>query len=337
MKYKYFKKSLSVLLTLVMIFGMIGTPQSPGVLVEEVEASATQSFSRIFQIDVPTSGWTEQHGTFLRGQDSVIFNVQYIPRTANVSLQIVRSNGTTTTIATSTNGFFNNIRYTAPANSIYSLRVVTNTAIFFTGPVTYTLDRNFPTYFDYELSAGTGNAFVRWLPRRVHNTPSLGYSCLINIEIHSTAGTFVNTATSGAINSWRDHGNGRATITNNAGNSHNVLVKYEANPPNIRIGSLAFAELRAVDGNFVTKVDSISYAPGFLHWINYATIYTFPLFLNETSANRRKIMTHELGHVMGLGHPPSNSFFSIMPSNPANMADHPTNHDRAGLNLFYQL
>jgi hypothetical protein len=39
MKYKYFKKSLSVVLTAIMIFGMIGTPQSPGVLVEEVEAS----------------------------------------------------------------------------------------------------------------------------------------------------------------------------------------------------------------------------------------------------------------------------------------------------------
>jgi hypothetical protein len=99
MKYKSFKRILSILLTMALVFGMIGVPDSPVSLVGEVEASThvnvqfhaffgSISASNSPQEPSPARRFYMNPGDFLEFQST-----QFIPSSANFSVALVRADG----------------------------------------------------------------------------------------------------------------------------------------------------------------------------------------------------------------------------------------------------
>lgn len=69
--------------------------------------------------------------------------------------------------------------------------------------------------------------------------------------------------------------------------------------------------------------------------INYAQIYFSPKISADNATFRSKVIAHELGHVMGLGHVPDGaSYHSIMKQGDVGYKT-PQSHERTDLNSMY--
>jgi hypothetical protein len=90
-------------------------------------------------------------------------------------------------------------------------------------------------------------------------------------------------------------------------------------------------------GHQITALEWDGWAAGRFE-IRSAVIHTFPAFYSSTynDSHRTSLMLHEIGHIVGLGHPSSNPI-SIMNSNPANVVSIATIQpfDRESVRLFY--
>jgi hypothetical protein len=237
--------------------------------------------------------------------------------------------------------------YNVTRQGIFSVRLTNNstaTNTTFSGRKTYTKNAQTPSFQIHSVHELDANAPVdvktRWLPREILNHGG-GFTCIINTTMYHSAATIpgVQTATNAAANTWAREGGGRVAINNNPART-NTDIHGRANPPSHFNDPemIAYVSLWNNRNLWVTHVDQpsdFSGARSGRHYIVYSEIHVFSNNFTTYNADmQRRIMVHEFGHVVGLGHPRT-SLASIMHGTPTTMANNPTDFDRTGIRLFY--
>jgi hypothetical protein len=206
----------------------------------------------------------------------------------------------------------------------------------------------FPVYQERELDPNSTQ--VRWLPRRVVGNNGT-FSCMVRITIYNSAANIpgVQTAFNRATVSWNANSNGQVAASIVASGNNNVGVYSDRATPPAHWNTphmVAFVSLFGAHGRWVHDEDAT--LPG-RHYIVIADIEVFRNnFVNWSHIvdMQRDIITHEIGHVIGLGHLPCCNFIptrcdqhriyprSIM-HNSMELAIQPEAYDRTSLSLFY--
>jgi hypothetical protein len=182
----------------------------------------------------------------------------------------------------------------------------------------------------HELASGVR---VRWTVTTSH--PTSGRACVLRLEPHSSATSrLVVAATHGGLQ-WQLNSNNR--ITSNSGTANVELRSETTVPSHFHPSTAAYVTFRRTDGTWVNTVSNPTLLSG-SHNCNYGRIRSYPGFETIPSAElRRAVGIHELGHIVGLGHPTTASTISVMQGSNliSGFREIPQTHDRNDLNSFY--
>jgi peptidoglycan hydrolase-like protein with peptidoglycan-binding domain len=140
-----------------------------------------------------------------------------------------------------------------------------------------------------------------------------------------------------AANSWNNSANSRTNfIQTNYASSKLQLTAYVTWPGWAPPLAYAFATIADTNGAWLMNLNTGSYNWNIGSRIIAGGIYTNPRWNSNSvlsADNKRKVLVHEMGHIMGLGHTTSGS--SIMWANLQDCTGNPTVHDTTDLANFY--
>ncbi|MCL1789933.1 MAG: peptidoglycan-binding protein [Peptococcaceae bacterium] len=198
---------------------------------------------------------------------------------------------------------------------------------------TITIYSDKEAYYAHELNSSTKG--FRWT-----NTTSI-YSNKRWINIYYN-GQYLNSnwanQLTAAANSWNNSANSRTNlIQTNYSSSKLQLASYVTWPKWAPSTGIAFANIADTNGAWLINLNTGSSNYNIGSRIVAGQIYANPKFDNNTSLsadNKRKTLAHEIGHIMGLGHP-TTTVSSIMRAIITDCASNPTSHDISDLATFY--
>jgi len=172
-----------------------------------------------------------------------------------------------------------------------------------------------------EIGGGTS---ARWATTRAHSTS--GRACILRVEIESALPNVSppSTAIVASMLAWQTKSNGRVVFEEG---TPNLQFRQVATlPSNLPVGTAGLATLRTTAGDWINSVSNPNPPAGNFR-CNYGRIRIYPAFNQLTTTSMRKaIIGHEIGHILGFGHPPAITT-SIM-KNDNSLRDEPQTYDR---------
>ena len=185
----------------------------------------------------------------------------------------------------------------------------------------------------HEINA---NTTIRWSITVARPPTTSGRICVLRPQATATATTLWRADVNYAVgHAWTTHGGGNVRAEFNH-SSPNLAVESLANVPILfPQNTLGFAAPLA-GGTWVASISNPNPRPGNFR-VNYAVVYSFPRYAIQSQSIRNTVAVHEVGHVLGLGHPTSTTTISVMQAAISNsgIRELPQTHDRDDLRSFY--